>query len=123
MGARSLTEQRVAIGAQPDGKFDALIHTGLVAMTPHNNFPEPFIIPSFSSYAAKSFKLGIETVRMDTVANFPMRAPGDSVGSFGLESAIDELAHALGMDPIDLRLKNEPGEGSGDGSAVLPKGG
>ena len=42
------------------------------------------------------------------LANTFMRAPGESVGTFGLESAVDELAHEMGMDPIELRLKNEP---------------
>jgi xanthine dehydrogenase YagR molybdenum-binding subunit len=108
VGGRTLTEQRVAIGAQADGGFEALIHTGTVAMTPHNNMPEPFILPARSAYAAKSFRLDVETVRLDMVANTFMRAPGESVGTFGLESAVDELAHELGMDPIELRIRNEP---------------
>jgi xanthine dehydrogenase YagR molybdenum-binding subunit len=108
VGGRTLTEQRVAIGAQADGTFDAVIHTGTVAMSPHNNMPEPFIQPAKSGYASKSFLLDVQTVRMNMTANTFMRAPGEAVGSFGLESAIDELAHAMGMDPIALRLKNEP---------------
>ncbi len=108
VGGRTVTEQRVAIGAQPDGAFDAIIHTGAVAMTSHNNMPEPFILPARSAYAAKSFKLDVETTQLDMVANTFMRAPGEAVGSFGLECAVDELAHAMGMDPIALRLRNEP---------------
>ena len=108
VGGRTLTEQRVAIGAGDDGSFDAIIHTGTVAMTPHNNMPEPFILPAKSVYASKSFLLDVETVKMNMTANTFMRAPGEAVGSFALECAIDELAHAMGMDPIDLRLKNEP---------------
>ena len=42
------------------------------------------------------------------LANTFMRAPGESVGTFALECALDELAHALGLDPIELRLRNEP---------------
>ncbi len=108
VGGRTVTEQRVAIGAQDDGGFDALIHTGSVAMTSHNNMPEPFILPARSSYAAKSFKLDVETTKLDMVANTFMRAPGEAVGSFALECAIDELAHAMDMDPIQIRLRNEP---------------
>jgi xanthine dehydrogenase YagR molybdenum-binding subunit len=108
VGGRSVTEQRMAIGAQPDGAFDAIIHTGTVAMTPHNNFPEPFILATRGLYAAKSFKLEVDAVRMSSVANTFMRAPGEAVGTFALESAVDELAHALAMDPIELRLRNEP---------------
>jgi xanthine dehydrogenase YagR molybdenum-binding subunit len=108
VGGRTLTEQRVAIGAQADGGFDAIIHTGVVAMTAHNNMPEPFIVATKSAYAAKSFLLDVEAVELDMVANTFMRAPGEAVGTFGLESAVDELAVALGMDPIALRERNEP---------------
>jgi xanthine dehydrogenase YagR molybdenum-binding subunit len=108
VGGRTNTEQRVAIGAQADGRFDALIHTGTVAMSAHNNVPEPFILPARSAYAAGSFKLDVEVATMDMLANTFMRAPGESVGTFGLESAVDELAVELGMDPIELRIRNEP---------------
>jgi xanthine dehydrogenase YagR molybdenum-binding subunit len=108
VGGRTLTEQRVAIGAQQDGKFDALIHTGVVAMSPHNNMPEPFIMATRCLYAARAFRLEVDTTRVDMAANTFMRAPGDAVGTFALESAIDELAERLGIDPIELRLRNEP---------------
>ena len=108
VGGRSLTEQRVAIGADAEGKFQAIVHEGVTAMTPHNSFPEPFILATRSAYAAESFKLDVETVRLNSVANTFMRAPGEAVGTFGLESAVDELAHAMGLDPIELRLRNEP---------------
>jgi xanthine dehydrogenase YagR molybdenum-binding subunit len=108
VGGRTLTEQRVAIGAQADGRFDAIIQTGVVAMGRHNNMPEPFILPARSAYQSGSFKLDVETARMDMLANTFMRAPGESVGTFALESAVDELADSLGMDPIELRIRNEP---------------
>jgi xanthine dehydrogenase YagR molybdenum-binding subunit len=108
VGGRTNTEQRVAIGAQADGRFDALIHTGVVAMTQNNNLPEPFVLPARSGYAAGSFKLAVDVVYMDMLANTFMRAPGEAVGTFALESAIDELADRLGMDPIELRIRNEP---------------
>jgi xanthine dehydrogenase YagR molybdenum-binding subunit len=108
VGGRALTEQRVAIGAQRDGGFDAVIHTGLTAMTPHNAMTEPFIVATRSLYAAKSFKLKVDTVKLNMIANTFMRAPGEAVGTFALESAIDELAVELGMDPIELRIRNEP---------------
>jgi xanthine dehydrogenase YagR molybdenum-binding subunit len=108
VGGRTLTEQRVAIGASADGHFNALIHTGISAMSPHNNMPEPFIMGTRSGYAADSFKLAVETVTMNMLANTFMRAPGESVGTFALESAIDELAVELDIDPIELRIRNEP---------------
>jgi xanthine dehydrogenase YagR molybdenum-binding subunit len=108
VGGRAPTEQRVAIGAQRDGGFDAIIHTGLTAMTPHNAMTEPFIVATRSLYAAKSFKLEVDTVKLNMVANTFMRAPGEAVGTFALESAIDELAAELSIDPIELRVRNEP---------------
>jgi len=108
VGGRAFTEQRVAIGAQRDGGFDAIIHTGLTAMTPHNAMTEPFIVATRSLYASKSFKLEVDTVKLNMIANTFMRAPGEAVGTFALESAIDELAAELGMDPIELRIRNEP---------------
>jgi xanthine dehydrogenase YagR molybdenum-binding subunit len=108
VGGRTLTEQRVAIGAQADGRFGALIHTGVVAMTTHNNLPEPFILPAQCVYAAGSFKLGVDVAHLDMLANTFMRAPGEAVGTFALESAVDELAEKLGIDPIEVRARNEP---------------
>ena len=108
VGGRTSTEQRVALGAQADGKLDALIHTGTVTMTAHNAMPEPFIVGSRCMYAAGAFKLDVQVAKMDMIANTFMRAPGESVGTYALECGIDELADAMGMDPIELRLKNEP---------------
>ncbi len=108
VGGRTVTEQRVAIGAEADGRFTAIIHTGTVAMTRHNALPEPFILPTRGAYAADSFRLDVEVAYMDMLANTFMRAPGEAVGTFALECAVDELAAKLGMDPIELRLRNEP---------------
>ncbi|QJE03219.1 xanthine dehydrogenase family protein molybdopterin-binding subunit [Massilia forsythiae] len=108
VGGRTLTEQRVAIGARADGRFEALIHTGLSIMSPNNAMPEPFVMPARCTYAAGSFKLDVETAQMDMLANTFMRAPGEAVGTFALESAVDELATQLGADPVELRVRNEP---------------
>jgi xanthine dehydrogenase YagR molybdenum-binding subunit len=109
VGGRAATEQRVAIGAQANGRFDALIHTGTTAKVRTNYVPEPFINPSACLYAADTMKLDVQAVYLDMLANTFMRAPGESVGTFGLESAIDELAERIGMDPVELRIRNDPG--------------
>ena len=108
VGGRSLTEQRVAIGAGADGRFTSIIHTGTTAMTRHNSLPEPFIVATRSAYAAETFKLDVEVAYVDMVANTFMRAPGEAVGTFALECAVDELADRIGIDPIELRIRNEP---------------
>ena len=108
VGGRTTTEQRVAIGADADGRFDALIHIGTAATTAHNDCPEQFTFPARHLYSARSFKIAQQVADMNMVANTFMRAPGESVGTFALECAVDELAEQLGMDPIELRIRNEP---------------
>jgi xanthine dehydrogenase YagR molybdenum-binding subunit len=108
VGGRTPTVQRVALGATRDGRLAALIHTGIAAMTAHNNCPEQFTFPARHLYAAKSVRLEQKVVDLDMLANTWMRAPGESVGTFALESAIDELAHEMQIDPIELRRRWEP---------------
>jgi xanthine dehydrogenase YagR molybdenum-binding subunit len=107
-GGRTLTEQRVALGAEDEGSLSALIHTGIAGMTSHNNCPEQFTFPARHLYAAESLLVDQTVIDLNMVANTFMRAPGESVGTFALESAIDELAEAMGMDPIALRQRIEP---------------
>lgn len=107
-GGRTLTQQRVALGTNKDGTLSALIHTGIAGMTSHNNCPEQFTFPARHLYASETFLLSQKIVELDMVANTFMRAPGESVGTFALESAIDELAHELEIDPIELRARLEP---------------
>ncbi|MEJ7618629.1 MAG: xanthine dehydrogenase family protein molybdopterin-binding subunit, partial [Pyrinomonadaceae bacterium] len=108
VGGRTVSEQRVALGASEDGKFVALIHSGTTATTAHNDFPEQFTFPARHLYAAENIFVSQKVVHLDMVANSAMRAPGEAPGSFALESAIDELACAMKIDPIELRRINEP---------------
>ena len=68
-------------------------------------------------YATETLKTDQQVVDLDMLANSFMRAPGESVGTFALESAIDELAIELDLDPIELRIRNEPEQ---DPSSGLP---
>jgi xanthine dehydrogenase YagR molybdenum-binding subunit len=108
VGGRTTTEQRVALGAKADGTLAALLHTGVAAMTKYNACPEQFSFPARHLYAAEAIHLAQEVADMDMLANTFMRAPGESVGTFALESAIDELAEAMELDPIELRRRIEP---------------
>ena len=115
VGGRTTTEQRVAIGADEDGHFQSLIHTGVTAMTPHNDVPEQFTFPARHVYAAPNLLIGQKVADMDMLANTFMRAPGESIGTFALECTVDELAEQMGIDPIELRLRNEPDEDPASG--------
>ena len=108
VGGRTLSEQRVALGAKADGTLTALIHRGTTGVVTHNSFPEQFSFPARHLYAAESMLIEQEVVELDMVANTSMRAPGESIGSFALESALDELAVTSGIDPIELRRRIEP---------------
>jgi xanthine dehydrogenase YagR molybdenum-binding subunit len=108
VGGRAETEQKVALGADAEGKLQSLQHTGTVVMSAHNALPEPFILSAMSSYGTKSMLLDVQVATLDMLANTFMRAPGEAVGSFALECAMDELAEQIGIDPIELRIRNEP---------------
>jgi xanthine dehydrogenase YagR molybdenum-binding subunit len=108
VGGRTPTEQRVALGADTEGTFTALIQTGYTQTTQHNDFAEQFTFPARHLYKAENIWVRQEVVHLDIVPNTFMRAPGETPGTFALESAIDELAHEMGLDPIDLRALNEP---------------
>ena len=106
IGGRTPSEQRVAIGADAAGKFTALVHSGYSVMPPYSACPEQYTLGSRALYDAKSFEFVQRHVDLDIVPNTFMRAPGEAIGTFAIECAVDELAHAMGIDPLDLRLRN-----------------
>jgi xanthine dehydrogenase YagR molybdenum-binding subunit len=108
VGGRTVSEQRVALGADRRGRLASLIHEGVTAATTHGRYPEQFTFPARHLYQARALRVKQQVVSLDMVANTWMRAPGESIGSFALESALDELAHELELDPIELRRRNEP---------------
>jgi xanthine dehydrogenase YagR molybdenum-binding subunit len=117
VGGRTTTEQRVALGGKTDGTLAALIHTGVAAMTAHNNCPEQFTFPARHLYAADTIKVAQLVADMDMLANTFMRAPGESVGTYALECALDELAEAMQLDPVELRRRIEPEKDPTSGTA------
>jgi xanthine dehydrogenase YagR molybdenum-binding subunit len=78
--------------------------------TPYSEFVEQAAAFSRTLYAAPNRRHEHRAVSLDLPPSDIMRAPGEEPGSIAMECGMDELAHALGMDPIDLRLKNEPQE-------------
>ena len=108
VGGRTETEQRVALGAREDGTLTALIHTGVTSKSPYNSLAEQFSFPARHMYAAESIKIEQQVADMDMLANTFMRAPGESIGTFALECAVDELAEKSGIDPIELRRRIDP---------------
>lgn len=116
VGHRPSTEQTMTLAAQKDGKLTALRHETLQPTSTTTEFVEPCgITTSKILYACENVSTPHKLVRVNIGPPTPMRAPGDCPGSFALESAMDELAVALAMDPIELRLRNyadkDPAEG------------
>ncbi len=106
VGHRAATRQTLRLGAEADGALTALDHHTLTASSTFDDFFEPSGGLSHHLYATRTLRTSYEGVRLDTGTPFFMRAPGEASGSLALESAIDEMADACGMDPLDFRLKN-----------------
>ncbi|MFJ7178680.1 xanthine dehydrogenase family protein molybdopterin-binding subunit [Streptomyces massasporeus] len=107
-GHRSPTAQRLRLGADVDGRLRALEHRSLSRTSTVHDFVEPGAAASRSMYAADAHHTAIRLVTLDVPTPTWMRAPGEAPGSFALESALDELAERCGIDPIELRIRNEP---------------
>jgi len=110
-GHRSPTIQRVRLGADPDGRLRALDHRALSRTSTVYEFVEPSAGVARVMYDADAHHTENQVVRLDVPSPTWMRAPGEAPGSFALEAALDELAEKCGVDPIALRLRNEPEKG------------
>ncbi len=108
VGGRTIAEQRIALGARKDGRLTSLIHTCITATTTHGRYAEQCTFPTRHLYGAPNMYIEQKIVNLDTVANTWMRAPGESIGTFALESALDELSYELGIDAVELHRIIEP---------------
>jgi xanthine dehydrogenase YagR molybdenum-binding subunit len=106
VGYRPVTVQQVALGARRDGVLVAMRHEVLSQTSRFDEFMEPAAYGTRMLYACDNVKTSHRLVRLDVSTPTFTRAPGEASGSFALECALDELAYALKMDPIELRLKN-----------------
>jgi xanthine dehydrogenase YagR molybdenum-binding subunit len=106
VGHRAPTRQTLRVAAHADGTLAALDHHTLTASSTFDDFFEPSSGASHTIYATPAIATRHEAVRLDTGTPFFMRAPGEAPGNAALESAIDEMADACGMDPLVFRLKN-----------------
>ncbi|MFD5795408.1 xanthine dehydrogenase family protein molybdopterin-binding subunit [Streptomyces diastatochromogenes] len=110
-GYRSPTVQRVRLGADAEGRLRALEHRSVSLTSTVHEFVEPSAGVARVMYDADAHHTANRVVRLDVPTPTWMRAPGEAPGSFALEAALDELAEQCGIDPIELRLRNEPDKG------------
>jgi xanthine dehydrogenase YagR molybdenum-binding subunit len=106
VGHRPASHQTVSLGASRDGSLNALRHAGISSRSVSANFSEGVANISLNTYASPNIQVTRKVVPLDVPATTIMRAPSEASGSFALESAIDELAVRLGLDPLELRMRN-----------------
>jgi xanthine dehydrogenase YagR molybdenum-binding subunit len=108
IGYRPTSRQQLAIGADRSGRITAIIHESHTETARYQLYEEGLTeLPKFL-YSSPNMRSAYRVVPLDVNVPTFMRGPGESSGSYALESSMDDLAHRLGMDPIELRLRNEP---------------
>ena len=117
VGLRQRNEQKMRLAATKDGNLLALAHETTTHGAINNEFVEPCGDCSKVLYEVPNSLISYRLVPMNIIMPTYTRGPGKSTGSFALESAMDELAYQLKMDPIELRLKNQPSKDPSTGKA------
>ncbi|MDF5754711.1 xanthine dehydrogenase family protein molybdopterin-binding subunit [Spongiactinospora sp. TRM90649] len=107
-GYRTPTIQRIRLGADARGRLTAVDHHVVEQTSTLAEFAEQTAVATRVMYATPALRTAHQLVRLNVPTPSWMRAPGETPGMFALESAMDELAVALGMDPVELRVVNDP---------------
>lgn len=107
---RSETRQRIRLAADGEGRLSGVGHEAWVSNLPGESFAEPVTQATPFLYQGAHRVIGQHIARLDRTCAGSVRAPGEAVGVTILESAMDELAEAAGIDPVELRLRNIPDE-------------
>ena len=105
-GYRPGTINAVAVGANPDGKLQAIRHEAVAGTSSFEDYQEVVVNWSGLLYHCDNIALNYKIAKLDTYTPADMRAPGAPLGVVGIESAIDELSYLLKIDPLELRLNN-----------------
>ncbi len=106
-GYRTPTIQRMRLGADADGRLTAIMHDVVEQTSTVREFAEQTAAPTRVMYRAANRRTTHRVVRLDVPTPSWMRAPGETPGMYALESAMDELAVAAGIDPVELRVRND----------------
>ncbi|MDT5078934.1 MAG: xanthine dehydrogenase YagR molybdenum-binding subunit [Mycobacterium sp.] len=115
IGYRPTSRQRLAIGADRSGAISVIVHEGRTETARYATYEDGLTASPKFMYTSPNMRSTYRVVPLDVNLPTFMRGPGATTGTFALESAMDDLAHRLGMDPIELRLRNEPDHDQTDG--------
>ncbi|MBD5634712.1 MAG: xanthine dehydrogenase family protein molybdopterin-binding subunit [Candidatus Eremiobacteraeota bacterium] len=108
VGYRTPTIQRVRLGSERDGTLAATVHDVVELTSTIEEFAEQTAVATRSMYVSPARRTSHRLAKLDVPTPSIMRAPGETPGMFALESAMDEMALACGLDPVEFRIKNEP---------------
>jgi xanthine dehydrogenase YagR molybdenum-binding subunit len=114
-GHRPRSLQRVALGSAADGKLAAIVHEGSGETSRYEEFIEALTQPSTYLYSCQNVRTRYRLWPLDIGTPNHMRGPGEASGVFALECVMDELSYTVGIDPIELRRRNEPAIDEGEG--------
>ena len=105
IGYRPATIERVALGAKANGELDAITHEAIAVTSQYEEFSRHDTAWSGTLYKTPNARYTHKLARLDLPTSGDMRAPGAATGVYALECAMDELAVALKLDPVELRLR------------------
>ncbi|MEV8566256.1 xanthine dehydrogenase family protein molybdopterin-binding subunit [Streptomyces sp. NPDC051322] len=108
VGHRAPTLHRLRLGADAEGTLVSVSHEVTTHTSRVKEFVEQAAVPTRVMYASPHSRTLHRAVALDVPTPSWMRAPGETPGMYALESAMDELAEAIGLDPVELRVRNEP---------------
>ncbi|MFD7493822.1 xanthine dehydrogenase family protein molybdopterin-binding subunit [Streptomyces sp. NPDC059832] len=122
VGHRPPTVQRLRLGAELDGTLTSVSHEVITQTSTIKEFVEQAAVPSRIMYGSAHSRTTHRVTALDVPSPSWMRAPGEAPGMYALESAMDELAAALGIDPVELRLRNDPADEPDSGRPFSSRG-
>ncbi len=106
VGFRPQAVQKIGMGAQQDGKLTGITHEADACTSSYETFTEGIVNISRTLYACPNVNTRYKLYPLDISVPTWMRGPGETTGTYALECAIDEMAYAVNMDPLEFRLLN-----------------
>ena len=120
-GYRPGSIQTVSLGCDENGRLQAVEQHAIANTSTYEDFQEPFVNFSGTLYDCANAAVSYKLAKTDLATPQDMRAPGAVLGVYGLETAMDELAYAAGIDPLQLRLVNYAEEDRNEGKGFTSK--
>ncbi|UOQ71636.1 xanthine dehydrogenase family protein molybdopterin-binding subunit [Hymenobacter cellulosilyticus] len=106
VGYRPYTWQKLGMSATPDGKITGITHESIGQTSTYEEFTESTLAQTRMMYQSPNVTTRYRLASLDVCSPIWMRGPGEATGAFALESAMDEMAYILNMDPMEFRLRN-----------------